>query len=175
MDIVLKILDKEYVRDSYVKTDVAQARYEWCRRMPGQTMEEYFRKTRVAKSLLERADPGTTISGVSVARKLLRRSGRTVFEQRGVLAAAGATWDPEKIEDVLTLMYGDAHRNGKKCMGGDQRLKFFKFGSCKNQPKGKPHSTFHGSAAEAEECVEDDGSPEVSYGSHQRRRRRFST
>ena len=93
LNTVLKILDKEYVRESYVKADEAQARYERCRRTPGQTMEDYLREARVAKRLLEREDPGTTISDVSFARKLLRRSGLTALEQRGVLAAVGASWE----------------------------------------------------------------------------------
>ena len=66
------------------------------------------------------------------------------------MAETGATWDLEKIEDALKLMYGDAHRDDKKRTGGDQRPKFSKFGSWKNRPKEKPHSTFHDSAAEAE-------------------------
>ena len=44
LNAISKILDKEYVRESYVKADEAQARYERCRRMLGQTMEEYLRE-----------------------------------------------------------------------------------------------------------------------------------
>ncbi len=117
---MLKILDKECVRESYVKADETQARYERCRRVPGQRTEEYLREVRIAKRLVEREDPGTTISGMLFARKLLRRSGLTALEQRGVLAAAGATWDLDKTEEALKLMCGDAHRDDEKRMGGDQ-------------------------------------------------------
>ncbi len=81
--------------------------------MPGQTMEEYLREAHIAKRLLEREDPGTTISGVSFAGNVLRRSGLMALEQRGVLAAVGMTWDLEKIDDALKLKYGDAHREDK--------------------------------------------------------------
>ncbi len=92
-DIVLDIFDKDHVRDSYVKADEVQGRCERCRQMRGRTMEDYLREARVAKRLLERGGIGTTISGVSIARKLLRRSGLAALEQRGVLAAAGALGD----------------------------------------------------------------------------------
>ena len=38
---------------------------------------------------------------------MLRRSGLAPQEQRGVLSAAGAEWDANKIEDALKLMYQD--------------------------------------------------------------------
>ena len=37
-----KVLDQEFVRETYVKADEAQARYDRCRRSPGQQMEEYL-------------------------------------------------------------------------------------------------------------------------------------
>ena len=72
---VLAILDKEYKRDPHVQADDAQARYEKCRRTPHQTMAEYLRELRLSKRLLEREDPGTTISDVSFARKMLTKAG----------------------------------------------------------------------------------------------------
>jgi hypothetical protein len=44
----------------------------------------------------------------------LRKSGLTRLEQRSVLAAAGACWDEQKIEDALKLMYGDAHQDDRR-------------------------------------------------------------
>ncbi len=35
LNMILSMLDKEYVPESYVKVDEAQARYERSRRMPG--------------------------------------------------------------------------------------------------------------------------------------------
>jgi len=111
---IWKTLDAEYVRESYVKADEAQSRYDRCRRSPGQTMEEFMREARLSKQVLEKEDPGTTISDVAYARRLLRKSGLTRLEQRGVLAAAGATWDTRKIEDAMKLMYAGAHMEDKR-------------------------------------------------------------
>jgi hypothetical protein len=117
LDTVLNILDKECVQETYAKADEARARYERCRGMPGQTMEDYLGEARIAKRLLEREGPGTTISWVSFARKLLRRSSLAALEQRGFWAAAGASWDFEKTKDAMKLMYGDAHRDDTKAHG----------------------------------------------------------
>ncbi len=68
LEAVWKILDKEYVREDYVKADEAQARYDRCRRAPGQSMDEFIREARLSKRLLEREDPGTTISEIAFAR-----------------------------------------------------------------------------------------------------------
>ncbi len=54
LDTMLNILDKEYVRESYVEADEARARYEKCRRMPGQTMEDYFREAGIARNARKR-------------------------------------------------------------------------------------------------------------------------
>ncbi len=81
-------------------------------------MEDYLREARIAKLLLEREDPG--ISAVSFARKLLRRSGLVALEQRGALAEGGASWNLEKMEDALKLMYGYTHRDDKQRVGGNR-------------------------------------------------------
>ena len=59
--------------------------------------------------MLEREGPGSTISDISYARQMPRRSGLSHQEQKSVLAAAGATWDPDAVEAVLKLMHADAH------------------------------------------------------------------
>jgi hypothetical protein len=114
---MLQILDREYKRDPHVQADDAQARYERCRRAPNQTMVEYLRELRLAKRLLEREDPGTTISDVSFARKMLTKSGLTPVERRGVLASAGAVWDVVRIENALKLLYVDAHKDDRRRVG----------------------------------------------------------
>ena len=43
-------------------------------------MMEYLRELRMAKRLLEKEDPGMTISDVSYARKMLRKSGLNKLE-----------------------------------------------------------------------------------------------
>ncbi len=96
--------------------------------MPGQTVEDYLREARIAKRLSEREELGTTISEVSFARKLFRRSGFAVLEQRGAIAAAGVSWNLEKIEDAVELMYGDVRRDDTHRIIGEQKTKFSKFG-----------------------------------------------
>ena len=112
-----KVLDAEYTRDVHVRSDEAQSRYERCRRVPGQAMDVFIREAKLARRVLAKEDPGTTISDVSFARTLLRKSGLNRLEQRAVLSAAGAQWDLQKIEDGLKLMYGDAHVDDRRRMG----------------------------------------------------------
>ena len=111
---IFKTLDIEYVREAYIKADDAQTKYEKCSRKPYENMHDYIKDLKKAKRHLEMEDPGSTISDVSFARRLLRRSGLTRMEQRQVLAACGARWDVVAITDALKLMYGDAHLEDKR-------------------------------------------------------------
>ena len=114
---MLQILDKEYKKESHVQADDAQEKYERCRRTPYQPMNEFLRALRLSKRILERDDPGTTISDVSFARKMLSKSGLSVIERRGVLSAAGAEWNTPKIEEALRMMYSDAHKDDRRRVG----------------------------------------------------------
>eukprot|EP00972_Heterocapsa_arctica_P069835 10316282-Heterocapsa_arctica.AAC.1 len=60
-------------------------------------MDEYLLELKQLKNLLKKEDPGSDISDVSMARRMLRRSGLTINEQRLVLSAAGAKWDLDAI------------------------------------------------------------------------------
>ena len=111
---ISKILDIEYVREACVKADDAQAKYEKCSRKPYENMRDFIKDLKKARRHSEKEDPGSTISGVSFARRLLRRSGLTRMEQRQVLAACGARWDVVAITDALKLMYGDARLKDKR-------------------------------------------------------------
>ena len=62
MKQVFQILDAECVRESYVRSDEAQARYDRCTRKPGQSMEDFLREAKIAKRLLEKEDPGTSVA-----------------------------------------------------------------------------------------------------------------
>ena len=66
------------------------------------------------KNLLKKEDPGSDISEISMARRMLRRSGLTSVEQRLVLSAAGAKWDLPAIEGALRLMFSDDHHDDRK-------------------------------------------------------------
>ena len=77
-------------------------------------MEEYLRESRLSLRILETEDPGTTISDLAYARRLLRNSGLTHIEQRAVLGPAGAKWETKPIEDALRLLYGDAQTEDRR-------------------------------------------------------------
>ena len=91
-DYMWKMLDQEFIKEAYLKADDAQAKYDKQRRAPYKEMDQYIRDLKQAKRGLEKEDPGTKISEISFARKLLRKAGLTKQEQRQVLAAAGAQW-----------------------------------------------------------------------------------
>ena len=70
-------------------------------------MEDCIKDLRRAGRQIEREDSGTKISAGNFVRQMLRRSGLTPQEQGQVRSAAGAEWDPTKIEEALKLMYQD--------------------------------------------------------------------
>ena len=106
-----KTLNREYLEEKYVEADEALADYEKCRRVPMQSMRDYLMSLRASRVRMEKEDPGSTVSDLSYARRMLRRSGLTRIEQRQVLGTAGAAWDADSIERSLIMMYGDAHQD----------------------------------------------------------------
>eukprot|EP00972_Heterocapsa_arctica_P104810 15445235-Heterocapsa_arctica.AAC.1 len=56
-------------------------------------MSNYLLELKQVKNLLKKEDPGSDISEFSMARRMLRRSGLTMTEQRLVLFGAAAKWD----------------------------------------------------------------------------------
>ena len=59
-------------------------------------------------------DEGTILSEVTLARRLLRRSGLNHDEQRHVLASCGHEYNLDKIRTALRLTYGDANRDDSR-------------------------------------------------------------
>ena len=98
LKLVWQLLDEEYIREPYVRSDEALTRYNRCRRKPGQSMEEFLRELKLARRMLEKEDPGMRISDTSYAHHMLRKSGLNKLEQRQVLGAAQAQWDPRKLK-----------------------------------------------------------------------------
>ena len=109
VDTLLTILDEEYLGRAYRRAEEAAARYYKCRREPGQSMSDYVSQLKVAKRVLEIDDAGTRISDTSFGQRLLLRCGLPKPQRRAALAAAGATWNPEKLAEALILMYHDIH------------------------------------------------------------------
>ena len=108
-----KTLNREYLEEKYVEADEALADYEKCRRIPMQSMRDYLMALRASRVRMEKEDPGSRVSDLSYARRMLRRSGLTRMEQRQVLGTAGAAWDADSIERSLIMMYGDAHQDDR--------------------------------------------------------------
>ena len=104
-----KKLNREYLEQKHVEADEALDAYEKCRRVPGQGTRDYLMQLRLARVRMEKEDPGSRVSDLSYARRMLRRSGLSRAEQRQVLGTAGAAWDAEAIETALLMMYADAH------------------------------------------------------------------
>ncbi len=72
-----------------------------------QDMEDYRAELQIKASQMQAEDPGSSISTESLARRLLRRAALTKYEQKQVLATAGATWNFEKIRDALLMLHDD--------------------------------------------------------------------
>ena len=80
-DAVWKRLNKEYLEEAYIEADEALADYERCKRVPGQSMRDYLMRLRLCRVRMEKEDPGSTVSDLSFARRMLRRAGLTKIEQ----------------------------------------------------------------------------------------------
>ena len=106
-------MDQEYDQKDYELTEEVMNNYEKIRRAPGQNMMDYLSEMTHARRQVERLDPGTSVSDLTFAHRVLRRSGLKKEEKRQVLAACGASWDANKILSALRLMYGDAHQDDK--------------------------------------------------------------
>ena len=113
---IWKKFNTEYLEEKYVEADEALADYERCRRVPGQSMRYYLMALRLARVHMQKEDPGSSVSDLSYARRMLRKSGLTRTEQRQVLGTAGAAWDANQIETALIMMYGDAHQDDRARM-----------------------------------------------------------
>ena len=153
---IFKLLDREYMKAPHELADVAYRRFETTRRRQAQPMEEYLMELKQAKALLQREDPGSDISEISMARRMLRRAGLTITEQRLVLSAAGAKWELDPIESALRLMYHDVHLDNRKRHSAKPYFKG------KSNGKGKPAPAKGTFATESTE--EDEGDEEEDWG-----------
>ena len=46
LKLIWQLLDEEYIREPYVRSDEAQTRYERCHRASGQSMDEYLKQAK---------------------------------------------------------------------------------------------------------------------------------
>jgi hypothetical protein len=93
-----KRLDAEYGMRDYEKAEEVLRKFETMRRGHGVSMTEYIQNMIAARRRVKRIDPGSRLSDISFARRVLRSSGLRKEEQRQMLAAAGATWDVQRMD-----------------------------------------------------------------------------
>ena len=78
---MIRILDKEYMKEPHFRGDEAQQRYERCRRKPFENMHDYVRSLRHARRVYEKEDQ-SKVSDTSFARRMLRSACLDDKEQR---------------------------------------------------------------------------------------------
>ena len=112
--MIMSRLNKEFEKLDFEKSELAYQEFERCKRNPGQPMTSYLRDMDRTYTKMIKEDEGTRLSEVTLARRLLRRSGLNHDEQRHVLASCGHEYNLDKIRTALRLTYGDANRDGAR-------------------------------------------------------------
>ena len=85
--------------------------FERCKRISSQQMTSYFRDMDRTYTKMIKEDEGTKLSDVTLALRLLRRSGLNEDGQRHLLANCSHQYDLEEIKVTLRLTFGDASRD----------------------------------------------------------------
>ena len=111
---MMDMLNKEFDRPEWEKADHAAEQFDKCRHAPGEKMIAYLRNMHRTYTKMLKEDKGTMVSNMSMARRILRRSGLSADEQRQVLSSCGHVYDMDKIKDALRLTFGDAHKDDRK-------------------------------------------------------------
>ena len=114
LGMIMSRFNKEFEKLDFEKSELAYQEFERCKRNPGQPMTSYFRDRDRTYTKMIKEDEGTRLSEVTLARRLLRRSGLNHDEQRHVLASCGHEYNLDKIRTALRLTYGDANRNDSR-------------------------------------------------------------
>ena len=79
---MMDMLNKEFDRPEWEKADHAAEQFEKRRRTPGEKMIAYLRNMHRTYTKMLKKDKKTMISDMSMARRILRRSGLSADEQR---------------------------------------------------------------------------------------------
>ena len=62
VDRLFKILDKEFIRPHFERSEEAQKKFDRCRRNANEPIDEYLMRLRTCRRNLQVQDPGTTLS-----------------------------------------------------------------------------------------------------------------
>ena len=111
LEMIMSRLSKESEKLEFEKSELAYQEFERCKRKPGQPMTSYLRDMDRTYTKMIKEGEGTRLSEVTLARRLLRRSGLNHDEQRHVLASFGHEYNLDRIRTALRLTYGDANRD----------------------------------------------------------------
>eukprot|EP00969_Alexandrium_andersonii_P337166 14901968-Alexandrium_andersonii.AAC.1 len=74
LNLIFEALDAEYLGRPYKRAEEAVAAYETLRRLPREAMATFIQKLKVARSVLSIDDPGTTVSDIAYAQRMLRQA-----------------------------------------------------------------------------------------------------
>jgi hypothetical protein len=124
---IMNRLENEFDKMGYEKSDIAYQDFDKCRRSPNQSMMSYLREVDRTYTKMIKEDHGTRLSDVTLARRLLQRSGLNADEQRHVPASCNHEYDLMKIKTALRLTYGDAAKD-------DSRRRFAQNHANNNKP-----------------------------------------
>eukprot|EP00971_Amphidinium_carterae_P299792 5956489-Amphidinium_carterae.1 len=106
LTLMWQILDDAFGQSAPDRFEHCRAKYENCRRQPGQTMETYIATLKKAKLEWLAEDAASSISDKAYAAKLLSGSGLTARDQKQIYYltlefVAGSS----KVEELLRVMY----------------------------------------------------------------------
>ena len=111
VDKLMKVLDKQFMKEEYDEIDKAVSVFWSCRRAAGQNMESYILTMRLAKNQMEKEDPDTTIGDQAYAVRLLKRAGLSAQDKQAVFECHGSQIrhgpDRTSIEKVVPRCVGD--------------------------------------------------------------------
>ena len=105
LEILLDVLDLEFVEEECDRVDEAVTNFWNLRREYGQPMETYIANMDQARFRMKKEDPTTTIGDKAYAVRMLKKAGLTREEQQQVLSATNAEYDAKKIETALKRLF----------------------------------------------------------------------
>jgi len=136
VDKLMRLLDKQFLKEEHDEIDKAVSVFWGCRRATGQSMESYLMTMKLAKKQMEREDPDTTIGDQAYAVRLLKRAGLSAQDKQAVLSATGARYDTDLIEKALRRLFPDVSLIDKRGLRREHGTGPRRFGG-KSSGKGK--------------------------------------
>ena len=105
LGMIWERLDAIYDEVSIERADHANDEYWNCSRRPGENIDSYVLRLKNARRLLEHEDPGTVISDLSFAQRMLRRANLDREKRRLVVATIGGKYTSEGVHNALQMLF----------------------------------------------------------------------